>query len=236
MWPFKKTAASAEIDKTRTRDQLLKDAQKAARDGDLQKIYMLFVRLQHEKQLADPVVADVASGIVDLVARRDKRDGLNLAIWLVNQNSADAKEMARAVTEKAFLLLDTLQKDDTPLTASAAMMCLVIASTAEAGSEAEKKALQLWDQSVDALSSTHTGMSFAFAAASNAILGFSGKDSPLRGRALDKWEHIVTKLADSDRPAALAETIRVANGYEAFGAEATAFRQKALQTMKKISR
>jgi len=235
MWPFK-NKAKAEFERRQQRDQLLKTAQLSATVGNLRNIYETVTRLQQDGPINDAVEETVICGMVDTVARNNAQEGLGLAIWLINQNRKGEEDLRERVTDRAFTILDQLKQKDEKLSATAAMMCLVIAANAPANSAHEQKALRIWDETVDTLAETNTGIQFAFAAASNAALGFGDKNTPLKGRAMDKWESLVLRLAKRDKMAAMEETKRVFLNYHDFGKDGRKFRNRALEMMVTVAR
>ena len=234
MWPFKNKARD-DFERRQRRDEMLKTAQLSAQVGNMRNVYETITRLQQDAPINDVIVEDVVCGMIDTAARTVPKNGLALAIWLINQHRPGEENLRERATDAAFLLLDRIKLADESLTASAAMMCLVIAANASAGSAHEKKALRLWDETVSNLGETDSGIQFAFAAASNAAL-VGEKNTPLKGLALDKWEELVMKLAKRDKAGAFQETNRVIGNYRDFGKDGRAFRKRAIDTMIKVVR
>ncbi len=228
VWPFSGKKAKSGFEKMQERDQMLKDIQKDARDGNSLGLYSRLNNLVSAGFLEDSVSWQVLGGVVDILAQPQPREGLAVVIWLLPR--AEAEETKRAIADKAFSLIEKTKSTDPQVIATAAMTCLVITTAMPAGSDGEKKARALWHQSVDKLAKTGSGVNFAFAAASNAILSRES-NSPLKAEALKKWEEIVVGLAKENKPAALAEAARVAAGYTNFGMDALPFRQKAIQIL-----
>lgn len=228
VWPFKGKKEKSGFEKMQEQDKLLRVIQLDARSGNSLGLYRDLMTLVDKGFLNDPLSWQVLGGVIDILAEKQPRDGLGLAIWLLQR--AEGADSRHAIAEKAFSLMGRSTSTDPQTTASAAMTCLVIASAMPVGSDDEKKARALWHKSVEALAKTDSGVSFAFAAASNAILAREG-NAPLKAEALQKWEDIVTELAKRNRKAALEETARVAAGYTNFGMEALPFRQKAIHLM-----
>ncbi|MDE1152367.1 MAG: hypothetical protein PW788_07505 [Micavibrio sp.] len=235
MWPFN-NKAKEDFAKAQHREQMLKTAQLSASVGNMRNVYATITALQMDGPINDIVAEDVICGMVNTAAHNNLKEGLGLAIWLVNQHRPGEEALRERVTERAFALLDRLKGDDEKLTATGAMMCLVIAARAPAGSAHETKALRLWDETVDALAKTQSGIQFAFAAACNAALGFNDMKTLLRGQAIDKWEKLVLQLAQRDKFAALKETQRVVVNYSDFGKDGRVFRNRAFELMVKVAR
>ncbi len=235
MWPFN-SKAKADLERRQRRDEILKVAQLSAAVGNMRNVYETIQRLQEDGPINDIVAEDVICGMIDTAAHTNMQNGFGLALWLIHRCQPGEEVLRERAIDTTFILLDRMKLENESLSASAAMMCLVIAANSPIGSAHEKKALKLWDDTVNNLSETNTGIQFAFAAASNAALGFRDKNSPLKNLALDKWEELVMKLAKRDKIAAIKETHRVFTNYADFGTDGRDFRKRAIDMMIKVTR
>jgi hypothetical protein len=234
MWPMSALRAFREKRerdaKARERDQMFEALRETVEaDNRMARGHVLCELCKHAD---DPLVPMVLTATLDKIAKRDLDDAMGVAIYSMNcMNNADLQS---TVAEKTFDLAAQVDRKNAKQMAGVAMAANLIAANAEEGSDQQRRAQRLWHEAVDTLSATSSGIQYAFAAASNAALGYR-KEYPLRDEAVNTWAELVTKLAQTDKAAAIEEARRVAGGYDAFGDEARAFRKTASEALKRFT-
>jgi hypothetical protein len=237
MWPFDISRRKA-FKKAQDRDLLFKSLKEAAKSGDRVKINSPLLSLL-DRHLGDSLLPPVLAETVGTLAKNDLHEGISLALYLLgrcdygdeNKNSHYDK-IRRAVAEKSFGLMERLDKNNTEDMADAAMLAGVITGAVDAGSDAEARALRLWNEVMDVLSAKDI-KNFALAAACNASCGMGSR--ALSEAAIEKMEKALAHLAQSDKATATALAKAFAQKCEEFDGERAPFKQRVSALARKLS-
>ena len=222
--------SSAKDKKSQQREQLFRRLKEAIPQGDVGSISYAIMNIRQARLLGDPEMPLLLNSAITTVSNKSLSEGLGMAIWALTSLSDET--LVKSTIAKTFNLIARADRNNMRTMASVAMAANTIASTAENGSEDQKRAKREWLAAYDTLAAKSDGLQFAFAAASNAAVGFA--DMPLRSVAIDKWEQSVLKLAASSRYSAEREAHRVASGYDDFESGTTAFRNRAASVLGKL--
>ena len=212
------------------REKILRELQHDTRNFSLSHIYAGLGRLVSGDHLKATEVPFVVSGVIEAVSRKNLDEGLGIAIW--SMTSMDNPDLRAMLADKTFSMIAQADKKNMKQMATVAMAANALASLAVPDSETKKRAQREWLSAVDTLAAKKEGLSYAFAAASNAAVGTG--DMPLRKDAIDKWEEIVSRVAQDDKATATAEAKRVTYGYQDFGQGAYDFRVRAANVWRKL--
>lgn len=222
---------TGEDKRKKQRETILRDLKNASADGDQIRIYAQLMNLNSNRLLDGDEVPYVINGVIEAAARRNFDEGLGMAIYTLN-TLADP-QLTPVLVDKTLSLISRADRKNMKQMASVCMAAGLVTQSVVQHSPEHARALKEWNSAIDILAAQKSGLQYAFAAASNAVLA-DGYPGPLQRAALDKWEKIVTTLAQSDRKAAFNEISRVARGYHDFGYRAQDFHDRAIKVLENI--
>lgn len=218
--------------KKQEREKILQYLKSATANGNDIQIFSQQMALSSGHHLDAPDVPYIVNGTIEAATRRDWQSGIGMAIYCLNM--MDAPDLRDMLLTKTLSIIARADRNNPRQMASVAMAAQVVVSRAPAGSNNRKAGMEEWNAAVDRLASKKEGLSFAFAASSNAALGHDSPDDLARN-ALDKWEKAVLETAKTSKREAFNEVSRVTRMYYEFGARGGLFRDRAMETLYKIA-
>lgn len=218
------------------RMRIIDDLQDALKVPQMTRVHHAIISLAVERHIGHPEVPFIINGAIESVAQRDLDKGIGLALYALSHlQSKFYSDPHGLLTDKAFSLIARADRTDMKQMAGVAMLAQTLVLFSDGSSENSKRALKEWQKAFDTLAADKgQGIQYAFAAASNASLQLSSRNT-MQGTAMAAWEKAVNDLARTDKQAAIKEAKRVAEGYELFGLHAEPFRTVAHAALKKIS-
>ncbi len=218
--------------KKQEREKILQYLKSASANGNEIQIFSQLMGLTTGRHLDAPEVPYIVNGTIEAATRRDWQGGIGMAIYCLNM--MDEPGVRDMLLAKTLSIIARADRNNPRQMASVAMAAQLVVTRAPAGSDSRKAGLREWNAAVDILSAKKEGLSFAFAAASNAALGHDSPDDLARN-ALDKWEKAVLETAKTSKSDAFNEVSRVTKMYYEFGARGSLFRNRAMETIYKIA-
>lgn len=218
--------------KKQEREQILRILKSASANGNDIQVFSSFMNLVSGHHLGAAEVPYIVNGVIETTARRDWQGGIGMATYCLNM--MDEPAMRDILVAKTLSLIARADRSNMRQMASVAMAAQLVVTRSSDNPETRKRGMAEWNAAVDILAAKKDGLSFAFAAASNAALG---RDSPddLARNALDKWEKAVLETAKTSKSDAFNEVSRVTKMYYEFGARGSLFRNRAMETIYKIA-
>lgn len=218
--------------KKQEREQILRVLKSALANGNDMQVFSSLMSLTSGHHLGAAEVPYIVNGAIETTARRDWQGGIGMATYCLNM--MDEPAMRDILVAKTLSLITRADRSNMRQMASVAMAAQLVVSRAGGNTEARKRGMAEWNAAVDILAAKKEGLSFAFAAASNAALGRDAPDDLARN-ALDKWEKAVLETARTNKSAAFNEVSRVTKMYYEFGTRGSSFRDRAMETIYKIA-
>jgi hypothetical protein len=218
--------------KKQEREKILQYLKSASANGNEIQIFSQLMALNSGRHLDAPEVPYIINGTIEAATRRDWQSGIGMATYCLN--IMDAPAVRDMLLAKTLSIIARADRDNPRQMASAAMAAQLVVARAPASSDMASSGMKEWNAAVDILSAKRESLGFVFAAASNAALGH---DSPqeLARTALDKWENAVLETAKTSKSDAFNEVSRVTKLYYQSGARGSQFRNRAMETIYKIT-
>lgn len=218
--------------KKQEREKILQYLKSASANGNDIGIYSQLMSLTAGHHLTAPEVPYIVNGTIEAAARRDWQSGIGMAINCLDMMNEPA--MRDILVSKTLSLITRADRNNMRQMASVAMAAQMVVTRAGDDAEVRKRGMSEWNAAIDILAAKKEGLSFAFAAASNAALGSDSPDDLARS-ALDKWEKAVLETAKTSKSDAFNEVSRVTKMYYQYGARGGSFRDRAMETIYKIA-
>jgi len=214
------------------RESLIALLKSASANGNDMQVFATFMNLTSGHHLGAPDVPYIVNGVIEAAARRDWQIGIGMATYCLNM--MDEPAMREMLVTKTLSLISRADRGNMRQMASVAMAAQLVVTRSGDNAETRKRGMAEWNAAVDILAAKKEGLSFAFAAASNAALGHDSPDDLARN-ALDKWEKAMLETAKTSKSDAFNEVSRVTKMYYEFGARGSLFRNRAMETIYKIA-